>query len=42
MQVVFEDSGEMFKPPYRFLPYCPKCGAERSCGKTNRRATSVT
>jgi len=26
MQVVFEDSGEMFKPPFRFLPYCPRCG----------------
>jgi hypothetical protein len=30
MQVVFEDSGEMFNPPFRFLPYCPKCGAELS------------
>ena len=35
MRVVFEDSGEMFKPPYRFLLcssndvcHCPKCGAE--------------
>ena len=30
MKVYFEDMGEVFNEPFRFLPYCPKCSAELS------------
>jgi len=41
MKVHYEDMGEVFKAPFRFLPYCPKCNAElgsneqkcRKCGE---------
>ena len=32
--VHFEDQGAMFKKPFRFLPYCPKCNAELSPKET--------
>ena len=32
--VHFEDQGAMFKRPFRFLPYCPKCNAELSPKET--------
>lgn len=28
MKVIYEDMGKVFNRPFRFLPYCPKCGAE--------------
>jgi len=34
MKVTFVDQGDMFKDPFRFLPYCTKCGAELSDGET--------
>jgi hypothetical protein len=33
MKVVFEDQGEVFKNPFRFLPYCPKCDTELSANE---------
>lgn len=30
MKVNYEDMGEVFKSPFRFLPYCPECDAELS------------
>jgi hypothetical protein len=38
MKVVFTDMGEVFKAPFRFLPYCPSCydelgGYENKCGQ---------
>ena len=29
-KVVIIDQGEVFKDPFRFLPYCPQCNAEIS------------
>lgn len=34
MRVVYEDMGEMFKAPFRFLPYCPGCNAELSTAES--------
>lgn len=34
MKVKFEDMGEAFKPPFRFLPFCPKCNAELQNGES--------
>lgn len=42
MQVIFDDMGEMFNRPFRFLPYCPKCNAELSANESPCRECSTT
>lgn len=34
MLVVFVDMGDVFKKPFRFLPYCPRCNAEIADNET--------
>lgn len=34
MIVHFEDQGDTFKNPFRFLPYCSHCGAELSTNES--------
>ena len=42
MKVSFEDMGEVFKAPFRFLPYCPKCNAELSTDESPCRKCGMT
>jgi hypothetical protein len=42
MQVIFDDMGEMFNRPFRFLPYCPKCNAELSANENPCRECGTT